>query len=493
MSAEDISPIEDAFAPQEASSPSLAAEQAVLGALLRDAETAIAAGICDVLSAEDFYSQDHREIYRVFERCHAAGSTFDMVTAAESLQKHGQTNIDGGYLVELLDNTPSSANVKDYAQLVRDNCLRRNLIKTLRELEAQCQKPEERSAATLIEEAESQVLAVGERERGVADIRSMPEILEEVVKELEYLQQRRMQDPHQLTGLATPLPWLNKMTSGLQKSDLIILAGRPGTGKTSLALNIAAHAASHQAAPVVIFSIEMSASAIVQRQLASHSKVFLNRLRSGDMSELNFQKLKESVDALKGWPLLVDASSTLSPMNMRGRLRRIAHRSQSKPALVVVDYLQLMVTENEGRRRGPENRNQELSLICRDLKALAKEFECPVLVLSQLSRGVEQGGRQSNQQGGNSAGRRPMLSDLRDSGAIEQDADLVMFLHRPKVKDDEEQSPDKDTELIIGKHRNGGTGRYRLSFKGALTEFMEQAAQPSEDAAADAYSDDEPF
>lgn len=446
------------------------AEQAVLGALLLKPDGDAAADVAEILRADDFHDKAHRLIYRVFERRNDTGEPFDIVSVAENLQRSGDLEDIGGlpYLRSLEANTPGVSNVAAYAGMVRDSKIRRQLLSVLRELREDCHRPEQLAAHDLLDKAERQVLDIGERSEGGDGMSPLADILKQVVDELADLQERRRDDPDRLTGLTTPLPWLNNKTSGLQKTDLVILAGRPGCGKTSMAVNFAEHAASRQDAPVVIFSVEMAATAVTQRMLAGRSDILLRNLRSGNLTASNLGELADAANELKAWPLYIDASPVLTPQNMRHRIRRVVHLTKKHPALVIVDYLQLMQS-NERH----ENRNHEVAAISRALKSLAKEFDCPLLVLSQLSRASEQ---QSQ--------RRPVLADLRDSGAIEQDADIVLFLHRRKIPEEQlgeqQHGPNMETELIIGKHRNGPTGTCQLSFQGGYTRFREQAHQGAE-------------
>ena len=445
------------------------AEQAVLGSLLV-AEDALQAWdeISDLrLREEDFYRREHRDIFKVFCVLAEEREPFDAVTVATRLGREQQLDAVGGvdYLYRLADSTPSAVNIAAYARIVSERSLQRRLIAAARTIAEQSYSPKGRSGQELLDEAERTILRVGDERRGPGGPEQAAAVVDRTLARIEELHQHG----REFTGLPTGFPELDRRTSGLQPADLIIIAARPSAGKTALAMNIAQHAALHQEKPVVVFSMEMSAEAIMQRMLSAHSHIPHMRLRNGRLQDDDLDRLAESAGALKKIRLFIDPGSELTPPQLRSRVRRLS-RSAGEPALIVVDYLQLM----QGAAQRQENRNQEVAGITRSLKAMAKEFNCPMLVLSQLSRHPEHRGD-----------KRPGLADLRDSGAIEQDADLVLFLHaRADSQSHGAPAPDasaegevRTVELIIGKQRNGPIGHWNLQFQSRHIRFQEPAPE----------------
>ncbi len=447
------------------------AEQAVLGGLLLAESEDIHNELSEILAADDFYSVPHQLIYRAFLERMQKGDQVDVVAIAEALTRENELEKIGGlaYLQTLADNTPmvDTDSLCTYARIVLDAAMRRRLIAVSRQIANSCMHPEGKSWEELLDMAENKVIRASEQHEVQEGPQPMSEVLQHTLSEIQSVYTR----DRDLIGLPTGFPWLDRTTSGLQRSDLVILAGRPSTGKTALAMNIVQNIiAEDLKQPVVVFSIEMSNIALMQRLLAAESGVPLFKIRNGKMSGGEYEQVENALARFKDIPFFLDTSSTLSPIAVRRRVRRIMGRQQEAPALVVVDYLQLMTASPGGRA---ENRNLEVAQISRDMKALAKEFDCPMLLLSQLNRGADR------------ASRAPNLSDLRDSGAIEQDADLVLLLHpaadsAPAVPGEgEEEAPavpfrhDKEIILNIAKHRNGPTGKNHLLLHGETVLFKE--------------------
>jgi replicative DNA helicase len=428
---------------------SLEAEQSVLGGLMIANDSWDA--VVDMLSDGDFYRPEHRMIYRQMMKLIDAGQPIDVVTLAESLSTMGELNQAGGfgYLAELAKNTPSAANIRAYAKAVRERSTLRSMIAVAGNIADSAYNPEGRTAEDLLDEAERNIMQISESRPKMTGPEAINPLLKKAVDRIDEL----FHNGDSITGLATGFVDLDQRTSGLQKSDLIILAARPSMGKTALAINIAEHATLNQNKPVVVFSMEMPADQIVIRMLSSIGRIDQTRIRNGKLEEEDWPRLSAAVSKLKSRPLFIDDTPALTPTEIRSRLRRIA-REHGDIALVMVDYLQLMQTGGKS-----EGRTAEISEISRSLKSIAKEFTCPVLALSQLSRAVE-----------SRPNKRPVNSDLRESGAIEQDADIIMFIYRDEYYN--EESPDKGVaEIIIGKQRNGPIGTVRLAFRGQHTRF----------------------
>ena len=439
---------------------SIEAEQSLLGGILLD--NAAWERIADLVNETDFYRDDHRRIYRHIFKLIDLGKPADVVTVYESLDKNDEAEQAGGlaYLAEIANSTPSAANIRRYAEIVRERAILRQLVAAGDEIAASALNPSGRDARSILDAAEARVFEIAEAgTRSTSGFISIQPILKEVVERVQELYDR--DNPSDVTGVATGLVDLDEKTSGLQPSDMIILAGRPAMGKTSLALNIAEHVAVVDKLPVAIFSMEMPGVQLANRFIASLGRIDQQKLRTGRLTDEDWQKLTMAMGRLYEAPLFIDETPGLNPIELRARARRLS-RQCGKLGLIVVDYLQLMTSTREG-----DNRASELSEISRSVKSLAKELHVPIIALSQLNRSLEQ-----------RPNKRPIMSDLRESGAIEQDADIIMFIYRDEVYNPD--SADKGTaELIIGKHRNGPTGMVRLTFMGECTRFDNFAANLS--------------
>src|SRR5919205_384999 len=434
---------------------SVEAEQSLLGALLIDNQAFDR--VADLVSGEDFYRDDHRRICRHVQKLIEHSRPADMVTVAESIEASEDKDKTGGpaYLAALAQNTPSSANVRRYAELVRERAVQRRLAQVATEIAENALAPSGKEVGQLLDEAESKIFQIAEsgarRDQGLLGIAP---ILAKVYERIDHL--HNQDNPSDITGVPTGFTDLDSKTAGLQPGDLIIVAGRPSMGKTAFALNIAEHVALHPsvAMPVAVFSMEMSSSQLAMRMLSSIARVDAHKLRTGRLNDEEWSHLTEAMERLHEAKIHVDETPALNALELRARARRLK-REYSKIGLVVVDYLQLMSATTQG-----ENRATEISEISRSLKALAKELDVPVIALSQLSRAVE--ARND---------RRPMMSDLRESGAIEQDADVILFIYRDEVYFPDKEEAKGRAEVIIGKQRNGPIGRVDLTFLGRYTRF----------------------
>lgn len=436
---------------------SIEAEQSVLGGLLLSADSWDS--VADAVSARDFYRPDHRLIFRQIAKLADDAQPVDVITVSDKLSATGELDAAGGltYLVELADNTPSASNIRAYAQVVRERASLRGLIEAAQAIADSGFTPEGRTAGELIDEAERLIMQISEHEASGGGPQEINPLLQKAVDRIQEL----VESGGNITGLSTGYTDLDKMTSGLQPSDLIIVAGRPSMGKTSFAMNLVEYAALNQSKPVLTFSMEMPADQLIMRMLASVGRINQSNLRTGKLANEEWARLNTAVTKMKDIPLLIDDTPALTPTELRTRARRVA-REHGGIAMIMVDYLQLMRVAGAS-----EGRTAEISEISRSLKAIAKEFECPMVALSQLNRSLEQ-----------RPNKRPVNSDLRESGAIEQDADVIMFIYRDEVYN--EDSPDKGVaEIIIGKQRNGPIGTCRLSFQGQYTRF-ENLAHGSE-------------
>jgi replicative DNA helicase len=431
---------------------SVEAEQSVLGGLLLD-NTAWDK-IADMIGESDFYRADHRLIYRHVSKLIGNSRPADVITVSESLESTKELDGIGGlaYLGALAQNTPTAANIRRYAEIVRERAVMRKLAEVGTEIAETAYNPMGKEAGQLLDEAESKVFAISEEgARGKQGFMDMQPLLTQVVERIDMLYNR--DNPSDVTGVPTGFTDLDRMTSGLQPGDLVIVAGRPSMGKTSLALNMAEHVALETGMPVGVFSMEMGASQLVMRMLGSVGKLDQHKVRTGRLADEDWHKLTDAVGRLNDAPIHIDETAALNALELRARARRL-HRQYGKLGLIVVDYLQLMSASSQG-----ENRATEISEISRGLKALAKELNVPVVALSQLNRSLEQ-----------RPNKRPVMSDLRESGAIEQDADLILFIYRDEVYNPD--SPDKGkAEVIIGKQRNGPIGTVTLVFQGEYTRF----------------------
>ncbi|MDE2287713.1 MAG: replicative DNA helicase [Burkholderiales bacterium] len=437
---------------------SIEAEQSVLGGLLLDNSAWDRVG--DFLGEHDFYRYDHRLIYQHIGRLVAQDRPADVITVYESLTTAGKAEEVGGlaYINALAQNTPSAANIRRYAEIVRDRAVLRKLVSVADEIASDAFNPQGKEVRQMLDEAESKVFAIAEEgARGNQGFLELQPLLAKVVERIDELYHSENQND--VTGVPTGFTDLDRMTSGLQGGDLVIVAGRPSMGKTTFSMNIGEHIAVEEGLPVAVFSMEMPGTQLAMRMLGSVGRLDQHRLRTGRLTDEDWPKLTHAMQKMNDTQLFVDETPALNPMELRARARRLA-RQCGKLGLIIIDYLQLMSGSSSG-----ENRATEISEISRSLKALAKELNVPVIALSQLNRGLEQ-----------RPNKRPVMSDLRESGAIEQDADVILFIYRDEVYNPD--SPDKGTaEIIIGKQRNGPIGTVRLTFIGAYTKFDNFAGQ----------------
>ncbi|QKT04710.1 replicative DNA helicase [Ectothiorhodospiraceae bacterium 2226] len=430
---------------------SVEAEQSVLGGLMLD--NGAWDQVADILIAEDFYRRDHRLVFGAIGALCEQGHPVDVVTVSEWLEKHGDLDPAGGlaYLGALAKNTPSAANIKAYAQIVRERSILRQLISVANEIGNSAFNPEGRTSAELLDKAEQAVFQIAEKgARGRAGFVGIKDLLVGAVDRID----RLFQQDSPYTGAPTGYTDFDEMTSGLQNSDLVIVAGRPSMGKTTFAMNVAENVAIKHQLPVAVFSMEMPGEQLAMRLMSSLGRIDQHRVRTGKLDDDDWPRLTSAVGILAEAPLFIDDTPALSPTDLRARARRL--KREHGLGLIVIDYIQLMQGSGSGRS---ENRATEISEISRGLKGLAKELEVPVIALSQLNRSLEQ-----------RPNKRPVMSDLRESGAIEQDADVIVFIYRDEVYN--EDSPDKGTaEIIIAKQRNGPIGTARLTFLGQYTRF----------------------
>jgi replicative DNA helicase len=434
---------------------SVEAEQSLLGALLLDNQAFDR--VADLVSAEDFYRDDHRRIWRHVARLVEASRPADVVTVSESIEASEDKDKTGGaaYLAALAQNTPSALHIRRYAELVRERAVQRRLAQVATEIAESALASGGKDVGQLLDEAESKIFQIAEsgarKDQGLLGISP---ILAKVFERIDHLHSQ--DNPSDVTGVPTGFVDLDRKTAGLQPGDLIIVAGRPSMGKTAFALNIAEHVALHPSVglPVAIFSMEMSASQLAMRMLSSMARVDQHKLRTGRLNNEEWSQLTDAIGKLNEARIHVDETAALNALELRARARRMK-REYGKLGLVVVDYLQLMSASAQG-----ENRATEISEISRSLKALAKELEVPVVALSQLSRAVEQRND-----------RRPLMSDLRESGAIEQDADVILFIYREEVYAPDKEEAKGRAEVIIGKQRNGPIGMVPMAFLGPFTRF----------------------
>ncbi len=429
---------------------SVEAEQAVLGGLMLSPESYDRVG--DHLDESDFYRRDHQLIFRAIKELAERNRPFDAVTLGEWFESQGQSELvaGGAYLVELASTTPSAANIVAYAEIVRDKAVLRQLIEVGTNIVNDGFLPEGRESAELLAKAEQEVFAIAESgNRGRKDFTAVNQAMIEAFDVL----QTRYNSGGAITGLPTGYVEFDEMTAGLQPTDLIILAARPAMGKTTLALNMAEYAAMKTRKPVAVFSMEMSASQLALRLISSVGRVNAARLRTGQLEEEDWSRVSSAIRLLKDTRIFIDDTPALSPDALRAKARRL--KREHGLGLIVIDYLQLMQVPGNS-----ENRATEISEISRSLKALAKELNVPVVALSQLNRSLE-----------TRTDKRPVMADLRESGAIEQDADVIVFIYRDEYYN-KENSPDKGlAEIIIGKQRNGPTGSVKLKFFGEYTRF----------------------
>ncbi|ENS9181445.1 replicative DNA helicase [Neisseria gonorrhoeae] len=441
---------------------SMEAEQSVLGGLML--ENPAWDRIADVVSGEDFYRHEHRLIFRSIAKLINEGRPADVITVQEDLQRNEELEAAGGfeYLITLAQNTPSAANIRRYAEIVRERSIMRQLAEVGTEIARSTYNPQGRDAGRLLDEAENKVFQIAESTaKSKQGFLEMPDLLKEVVQRIDMLYSR--DNPDEVTGVPTGFIDLDKKTSGLQPGDLIIVAGRPSMGKTAFSINIAEYVAIEKHLPVAVFSMEMGGAQLVMRMLGSVGRLDQSVLKTGRLEDEHWGRLNEAVVKLSDAPMFIDETPNLTALELRARARRLARRFDGRLGLIVIDYLQLMAASGRS-----DNRASELGEISRSLKALAKELQVPIIALSQLSRTVEQ-----------RTDKRPMMSDLRESGAIEQDADLIMFMYRDEYYNQESQMKGY-AECIIGKHRNGPVGKIFLTWTGQFTKFDNAAYIPEE-------------
>ena len=431
---------------------SIEAEQSVLGGLLLD--NAAWDRIADFIGEEDFYRFDHRLIFQAIVKLINSSRPADVITVFDFLNAAGKADDAGGltYLNALAQNTPSAANIRRYAEIVRDRGVLRKLITAADEIAGQALNPQGKEVKQMLDEAEAKIFAIAEEgARGAQGFQAIQPLLTQVVERIDELYNR--DHTSDITGVPTGFVDLDRMTSGLQPGDLIIVAGRPSMGKTAFSINIGENVAIDSGLPVAVFSMEMGGAQLAMRMLGSVGKLDQHRLRTGRLIDEDWPRLTYAIQKMNEAQFYIDETPALSSIELRARSRRLS-RQCGKLGLIIIDYLQLMAGNSGG-----ENRATEISEISRSMKGLAKELGCPVIALSQLNRSLEQ-----------RPNKRPVMSDLRESGAIEQDADVILFIYRDQVYNPD--SPDKGTaEIIIGKQRNGPIGSVRLSFLGEYTKF----------------------
>ena len=438
-------------------------ERAVLGGLMLETERYDNVRL--VISHADFQGKDHQSIFESMGDLVNAGKPLDPITVADRLDSKNLLTRAGGknYLIELASSSPSAANLETYAELIRQKSISRKLMKINSEIAELIVNPQGKDASGLLDEAESKIFSLNdEAERTSTNIQTLENLIEKSIDRLNELSQ----SGSSLIGFSSGFKDLNKQTQGLQRGDLIVVAGRPSMGKTSFAMNIAENFLLNEDVKggVLVFSLEMPGESLTTRLLASHAKINQQNVRSASLSNEELKRFMDSSSKLRELPLYIDDSSLLSPMELRARARRVSRQEEHGLSLIVVDYLQLMQLPGS-----TENRVNQISEISRSLKALAKELNVPVIALSQLNRAVEQ-----------RPNKRPMMADLRDSGAIEQDADLILSIYRDEVYNEDSEEGNK-AEIIIGKQRNGPIGTVNLSFLKEFTRF--------EDFAVDSYFD----
>ena len=441
---------------------SMEAEQSLIGGLMQDAQAYDK--VADVIESGDFYRKDHRLIYQGIVDLVEKGSPCDVVTVSEHLDSHGLLEQSGGfeYLATLANETAGAANAKAYANIIRERSTLRSLINAGNEIAGSAFTNDGRSATEILDDAESLVFEIAERgARGKKGFKSLKQILPDAVDRIDELHRT----DGSITGISSGFSEFDKLTAGLQGGDLVIIAGRPSMGKTTFAVNIAENAAIGAKVPTAIFSMEMPDQQLAMRMISSLGRVDQTHLRTGNFPDEDWSRINTAVQLMSDAPIFIDDTPGMSPTEIRARCRRL--QREHNLGLVVVDYLQLMQVPGNN-----ENRATEISEISRSLKALAKEMDCPVIALSQLNRSVEQ-----------RTDKRPVMSDLRESGAIEQDADVIVFIYREEVYN--QDTPRKGiADISIAKQRNGPIGDFPLTFVGKYTKF--------ENWVPDRYGDDFP-
>lgn len=442
----------DDVSPLKVPPHSIEAERSVLGGLMLDDNAWDT--ISSTVAADDFYRSDHRIIFRCMGDLVERNKPLDIITISESLEDIGELENVGGlaYISDLASSTPTASNIHAYAEIVRERATVRSLISVAHDIADSGFNPSGRDSATLIDEAESKVFKISDDRPSHGGPESVRPLLTKAVERIDVLYQTK----GALTGLSTGFRDLDEITSGLQPSDLIIVAGRPSMGKTAFMMNIAESAVIAGGAPVLVFSLEMPSDSLVLRMLSSLGRIDQSKIRTGQLGDDDWPRLTSAVTLLNDKPLLIDDTPALTPNEIRSRARRVA-REHGNLGLIVIDYLQLMQVSGT-----IENRAGEISEISRSLKGIAKEFDCPLIAGSQLNRSLEQ-----------RPDKRPIMSDLRESGAIEQDADVIMAVYRDEVYHDDAEKG--IAEIIILKQRNGPIGKKKLAFAGQYTKFEDLA------------------
>lgn len=438
---------------------SLEAEQSVLGALMID--NSQWDNVSEILMPDDFYRNEHRQVYRMMLKLAELTQPLDVITLGEALEKEKQLEAVGGmaYLNDLAENTPSIGNLVAYAKIVQERSVLRRLIAVANDIAGKAYDPRGLDAETILDDAERQVFQIAEARPNQGGLVHVNPLVDKAIQRIDEL----FHSDSDITGVSTGFTDLDAQTTGMQSGDLIIVAARPSMGKTTFAMNLVEQAALNQEKPVVVFSLEMPADQLITRSIASLGRIDMGKVKTGKLEESDFPKLTKAVNLLKDRKLFIDDTAGISPTEMRSRIRRLV-REHGDIGLIMVDYLQLMKIKGF-----TEGRTNEISEISRSLKAIAKEFECPMVALSQLNRSLEQ-----------RPNKRPVNSDLRESGAIEQDADVIMFIYRDEVYN--EDSKDKGiAEIIIGKQRNGPIGSCRLAFFGKHSRFDNLAPEQYRD------------
>ena len=434
------------------------AESSVLGGLLLDNGAWDRVG--DVLVDADFYRFEHRLVYGAIGKLVAESKPADVITVHEELQRQGKGDEVGGlaYLNSLAQYVPSASNIRRYAEIVRERSILRQLVSASDDIATSAFNTQGRPVAKILDDAEGKIFKIGEQS---SRMKQGFQAMDSLVVQLLDRVQEMADNPNDVTGVPTGFIDLDRMTAGLQPGDLVVLAARPSMGKTAFAINIAEHVALHEQLPVAVFSMEMGASQLAVRIVGSIGRIDQGHLRTGKLTDEEWPRLTEAIERLRNVSLHIDETPGLTPAELRANARRLA-RQCGKLGLIVVDYLQLM----SGSSGSDENRATELGEISRGLKALAKELQCPVLALSQLNRSVE-----------SRNDKRPMMSDLRESGAIEQDADVIMFIYRDEYYTKEACKEPGVAEIIVAKQRNGPVDTIKLTFLKPQTRFENRAAE----------------
>ena len=439
---------------------SIEAEQSLIGGLLLDNSAWDRIG--DIVGQSDFYRDDHRRIFAHIRKLIEMARPADVVTVFESIEKSNEVDQTGGmaYLGEIANATPSAANIRRYAEIVHERAVLRKLVTVGDEIAASALNPAGRDTKDLLDEAERKVFEIAEAgAKTTQGFEAITPLLGQVVDRIQQLYER--DNPSEITGVPTGFYKLDEMTSGLHPGDMIVVAGRPSMGKTAFALNIAEHVGVEMRLPVAIFSLEMSGPQIAMRMLSSLGRLDQQKTRTGKLSDDDWDKMTVALGKLHDAPIHIDETGAINATDLRARARRL-HRQCGKLGLIVIDYIQLMTSTKDN-----ENRATEISEISRSIKALAKELQVPIIALSQLSRKVEERND-----------KRPLMSDLRESGAIEQDADIIMMMYRDEYYNKDSKDPGV-AEVNIVKHRNGPTDTVRLTFLGQYTKFENFAAPGS--------------